>query len=386
MRGAGLIAVVGALVGVALAVALVVPTTALAADVTDMPPELGVHVGLRYTGLGVSGGLVEGGAGGANPVPAEIVSGRRVTRHDLDLAAEFSPILGLAAGLELIYTPAVRFAYPDARTMRVEPLTGAGSYLAGAVAPDTPAVRGSGIEGLWFNVAAAPFSERYAQQQRASWRLEAGFRTPSKHRNLWTAPNGHRGVAPGGTAFRLGGAFSSARGVVEPWVRAMWTHENGVKVDVIDEAGVTWASDLPIKPASTFDMGLGMEVVGYDAGPDAETPLRFAVGPSFTAGYRSWEDVASGVYLPNVLDGARAIPVTSGDTLTLRAALDVSLHAADLIRVSAGLGLDYAVPYRLEHVYDVRTSPGTLGIDGTIAVTGVIAFAKPDAATPAPLE
>ncbi|MEQ1503035.1 MAG: hypothetical protein ABMB14_12435 [Myxococcota bacterium] len=346
--------------------------TASAAQVTDMPPELGLYAGLRYGGSSVSGHLEEAG---------EEVGGRKVSRHDLDLFAEFAPVRGIAFNLDLAYTPSLSYRYPGARSMVVEPLTGSGSYLAGEVGTDTPTVKASGLDGLWLGVAAAPVSEGYGTSQRANWRIDAGFRTPSPNRNLWTTRNGNRGPAEGGSAIRLAGAFSTTRGVVSPWMRGGWTRESPVKVDVVDEAGVTWAKDLPLRPASTFAADVGVDVVAVE---DASTGLRFAVGLSFGAGYKTWEDVASGVYLPNVLDGGRRIPMTSGDRVFGQAAIDADLHLNEVIRFDTGLAVDYGLPYRLEHVYEVRTSPDTIELGWTFAVTAVGLFAarEPEALDP----
>lgn len=341
------------------AVGVLLVVGAFAAEVTDLAPEMGVVASLGYTGSAVSGRLVEAG---------QTVGGRRIGRHDLDLAAEFSPVRGLAVTLDLVYTPSLVFRYPLAREMIIEPLSGSGSYLTGELSAETPTVRASGLDGLWVGVAASPISEAYGNDQRATWRLDAGLRTPSRGRNLWTAPNGRRGAATGSSAFRLAGAFSTERGVSSPWLRAEWVHESQVKVDVIDEAGVQWATDLPLRPASTFTTDIGVELLAFR---DPDTGTETAIDLWLGAGYRSWEDIATGVYLPNVLDGARSIPVTTGDTVTARAGAAVNVHAGERVRVRGGLTLGYRVPYRLEHVYDVRTSGDTFELGWSLVFSGV---------------
>lgn len=336
---------------------------AFAAEVTDMPPELGIVASLGYAGSAVNGSLVEAG---------EDVGERRIVRHDVDLAAEFGVTEFLAVTLDLAITPSLVYRYPEARTMIIEPLSGSGSYLSGEVGTETPTVRASGLAGIWLGVAASPLSESYSSTQRTSWRLDAGVRTPSPKRNLWTAPNGTRGAAEGGTAFRLGGAFSTERGISSPWLRADWIRENPVKVDVIDEAGVTWANALELRPASTFVTDLGVELRAWE---DPATESRVGVNLWLGAGYRSWEDVATGVYLPNVLDGARSIPITVGDTLSARAGVGPDIEIRDLMRVRGGLVFTYLMPYRLEHVYDVRTSADTFQIGWSLEVSAIGRFA-----------
>lgn len=338
---------------------LLLSTVGHATQVTEMPARLGVIGGFEYSGSSLQGDLVEAG---------REVAQRRVSRHDLDLQAAFAPAEGVAFTLEIAITPSMRLSYPDARTMIVEPLDGSGSYLSGDTVADSPAVKASGLQGLWLGVALAPFSQRYLKNQGSTWRLDAAFRTPSPNRNLWTAPNGTRGAAPGGTALRLVGAFSTDRGVAEPWLRGELVKENPVNVEVVDEEGVTWARELAVQPASTFDITGGVAVVGYS---QSETSTEVAVDLFLGAQYRTWEDVASGVYLPNVLDGARSIPVTAGDSIAARTGFAVDLQVNEYIQVRSGLEFTYRTPFRLEHVYPVSTSADSWQIGWSFQFQGL---------------
>jgi hypothetical protein len=327
---------------------------AAGAEVTDLPPELGLRANLTYAGSALSGGLVEEG---------QLVSGRRITRHDLALGAEFAPIPWLAVSLDLAFTPSLRYRYPGAREMVLEPLTGSGSYLSGAASSDIPTVTASGLTGLWVGVAASPIP---SEPGRGVWRLDAALRTPSKNRNLWTEPKGSRGAATGGSAVRLAGAFATQMGVAEPWLRAEFVREGKVEVDIVDD-GTTWATDLPLRPASTFDTDFGGEFLAWQ---NADTGAQVAVNTWLGAGYRSWEDIASGVYLPNVLTGARRIPVTAGDTLEARAGLEALVDVNESLAFRAATTLTWFLPYRLEHVYAVRTTPDTLRVGFLFTVLG----------------
>lgn len=330
-------------------------STARSAEVTALPPEMSLRGALTYSGYALSGGLQEQGA---------VISRRRLTRHDLTLGASFSPLSFAMISLDLAMTPALRYTYPLAREMVLDPATGSGSYLSGAPSEEVPAVRASGITGLWLGGAISPLP---AAPGRGQWRIDAALRTPSTRRNLWSAPKGSRGPSPGGVAWKLVGAFSTEAGIAEPWLRATVIREGAFKVDVIDEDGVTWASDLEIQPASTVELAFGGEI---EAWADAEAGRRVAVTPSLAATYRSWEDIASGVYLPYVLTSSRRVPVTAGDGLMLTAGLDVDVAAAEELSVRAGAELTSLLPYRLEHVYDVRTTPGTFAACVTLSVAG----------------
>ncbi len=345
-----------------IAASLLIPGWAIAAEVTDVAPRLGMLAGLAYGGSSLNGGLTEDGVR---------VADRRISRHDLDLLAEFAPTTGLAVTLRVQITPSMLFSYPNARSMVIEPLDGSGSYLAGDPSAETPTVKASGVAGVWLGVAAAPFSELTGPANRSSWRLDFAVRTPSPKRNLWSAPGGTRGVSPGGTAIRLAGAFSVDRGVGNPYLSTAWQRENAVKVDVTDEAGVAWAQALQLNPADEFRIRGGIEIVALDR---EDTSTRVAVDPSIGVGYRSWEDVASGVYLPNVLEGARAIPVTVGDQLLATVGLGLDLHLNESVRARTGLDFEYRTPFRVEHVYPVSTTPDTWQIGWSVKFQGVPVF------------
>lgn len=338
---------------------LLLGSPALAAEITGIPEPMQLQVGLSYTGLSERGGLSEAGLR---------IADRRISRHDLLLDTEASFFPGVSFGLALGLTPSLRFAFPTARPMIIEPQDGSGSYLTAEPGTGSTLLQAGGLTGLWLSAAVVPFSESYARNHRASWRLELGARTPSPRRNLWTAPNGTRGAAPGGSALRLAGAFSTERGAAAPWIGAVWLKENRVKVDIIDEAGTLWAEDLQLAPASTFDLSGGVELELATA-PASDT--RFVLTPWLGSQYRTWEDIASGVYLPNVLDGARTIPVTAGDSLALRAGLALGVDTAETFRARLGLDFRYGTPFRPEHVYPVRTTADTWQLGWSVRLDGL---------------
>ena len=350
-----------------LLMVLACPLPALGAEVTDMAPGVGALVGVHYGGSALSGHLVEDG---------QTVASRRIQRHDLDVTAEVSPLEGVAITLGFDTTPSLRFAYPDAKTMVSEPATGGGSYLAGTSLPETPVIAASGISGVWIGGAVAPIAERYAGTAGSTWRVDLAFRTPSRGNNLWTAnDSGRRGVAPGGSALKVVGAFSSDRGVGNPYLQATYQREGAVSVDVVDESGREWGA-IDLRPATTFDVRTGIEIVGYEA-PPGEDPARFAVDVLLGMGYRSWEDIASGVYLPDVLDSGRGIPVTVGDHLSGRTGVALDYHVNPVVRGRTGFDFTYATPFRVEHVYDVRTSADTYTIGWFFTVQAAVPFTSP---------
>lgn len=356
--------------GVMLLPALFPSSAAHGAEVTDMAPPLGVRGSIAYAGSAWVGGLEEGDV---------LIADRRVMRHDLDYILEFSPVAGVALVVDLAHTPSLTYRYPSANTMILEPRTGSGSYLNGETISDTPDVEGTGLRGAWLGAAVAPFSEAFERPSRASWRVDLAFRPPSAGSNLWVAgPSGKRGASPGGSALKLIGAFSARRGAGNPYLRFAFIKENPVEVDLVDEAGVTHASGVELRPASHAEITGGAEIVGHD---DLETGTRFAVDVFLGTGYRSWEDVASGVYLPNVLEGSRQIGVTTSDHLLAHAGLGFDYHINHHLHTRTGVRFGYTTPHRLEHVYDVHTTPESFQIGWFFELTGVGSFGPPDEPT-----
>ncbi|MBX2800319.1 MAG: hypothetical protein KTR31_21750 [Myxococcales bacterium] len=334
-----------------------------AATPVDVPAPFELVTSLRYAGSSEGGGLVEGG---------ERVAERRVRRDDLDLVAEFSPFEGVAATLGLALSPTLRYGYSNARSMVLEPVTGGGSYLDGD--PSDPVeIRAGGIRGLWLGGAVAPFSETYDKGQRSSWRLDAAVRTPSAGRNLWTTRNGRRGPSPGGAAVRLASTFSTTRGNATPWLRATYQREGGFSATIRDEDDTQWARNVALRPASTADVVMGVRVgAGRVTEADTGVELDLWLGGQ----YRSWEDIASGVYLPNVLDGARSIPVTTDDQIAATAGFAVDVDVRSAARTRLGLEARYGTPYRLEHVYDVSTTADTWRLGWFVQVDGRLSLKR----------
>jgi len=336
-----------------------------AAEVTDMAPGPGALVGVTYGGSSLRGDLIE---------QETVISGRRVVRHDLDVQVEVAPVEGVALTLGIATTPSLVFRYPDAREMTVEPATSEGSYLAGDPLDEEASVKASGLRGVWVGGAVAPFAERYRRASSpTTWRVDVAFRTPSKQSNLWTATDGRRGVAPGGSALLLSGAFSSNLGVGSPYMKVAWQREGAVEVDVVDEDGKEWAKGLELRPASEVRLRGGIELLAYEE-PDENSTFSFDL--YLGGGYRSWEDIASGVYLPSVLGSSRQIPVTAGDNMLGLAGVGVDYHVNEYVRGRTGVEFRYRTPFRPEHAYDVTTSADTWEIGWNLTVQGVAAFVR----------
>lgn len=333
-----------------------------AADVTRLPDQVEVRFG--YGGLTDNGRLVEGDLD---------VADRRVTEHGMRLDAGFSPMPGLAitAGVEL--TASWAWRYFNARTMLLEPVNGGGSYV-GSPDPEEGAppveVGGSGLVGIWVGAVLVPFHEDYARRQRASWRLEVGFRTGSSRSNRWTVREGAgRGAGPGGSALRVAGAFSRRTGQAEPYATFSHRAESPVTVDVVDEQGL--GATLDLRPASVTEIRGGCELHADDT--DAVS-IDLWIG----ARYHSPERIPSGLLLPNALDSAKTIAVTHSDRVVGLGGLAFHLQFAPFLRLSTGVAARYTIPHTQEHVFAAETSADTMGAEWYAALIAGFGSQKPD--------
>ncbi|MEZ4321423.1 MAG: hypothetical protein R3F61_28385 [Myxococcota bacterium] len=334
--------------------------TASGAEVTWMPDRLSGAATLRYGGRYERGYLEEQGIR---------ISERRLTEHHVDLGVQFAPVPGAAVTVDLAMTPSWLWRYPNARQMLLEPVDGGGSYVFSPDPVDAEPVdvKGGGIEGVWLGLALAPFSEAFDLGQRVTWRFDVAYRTGNKSNNRWTFVDGKRGGGPGGSALKVQGAFSRRGGSAEPYVRGSFVKENKVTVDLTDGQGNTIATGLELQPASTAEILGGTEVISSDR-DGTRTAMDFQLGFR----YRTWEDVPSGLLLPNVIEASKTIPVTHSESLQGLATMGLNLVFSDIVRTTTGARFEYTVPHTQEHVYDVQTSPDTFGVGWYFSITGTL--------------
>lgn len=320
-------------------------TAAYAAEVTDMAPARGGTASVAY----------DGSKGKARLAEEDVqIATRTATAHDLAVGIEVAPVDGIAFVLGFDAVAAWSMDFPDARPMLFEPVSGAGTYLIDdGVAPYT--VSGGGFSGLWIGAAAAPWSETRNPNHRGSWRLDVAFRTGAPGASRWAGPIDDRGGAPGGSALRLSAAFSKAGKGGAPWTRVQLHRENGAQIDLTDASGAPLTLRAALRPATTLRLEGGVELAAWD---DPAAGEHFAVDLHGEAAYRSWEDIGSGVLLPNTLDPGRSIPVTHSDGVWAGVGVALLGHLGPHARLRVGVDGRIETPGTQEHIYPV-TSIGT---------------------------
>lgn len=328
---------------------------AFASEVTAFPEPMGVGLAVTYRGFYELGDLEEGD---------QMIAKRRLQEHHVDAGVEFSPFTGVALTLGLEASPHWSWTYPEARTMLLEPVEGGGSYLfSNPSDPAAPAYqrKGSGLTGVWVGGAVAPFSEALFANQKVSWRLDFAMRPGSKKSNRWTVNDaGKRGASPGSLGVRVAGAFSRKGGIAEPYVRAIYRHEGKVTLQLADETGT-------MNDAFTVDPGSSLEVIGGTgvlANEDDSSAFDVHIG----AVYKSWEDLPTGMLLPNVIDAAKTVPATHSESFTGIFGIGADLSFGDNASATLGGRFSYTLPHRQEHLFNVRTSADTFGIHWYLTV------------------
>ena len=133
--------------------------------------------------------------------------------------------------------------------------------------------------------------------------------------------------------------------------------EGRVTVDLTDDSGTVLTPEVELNPASRVELLGGTEVIANER-DGTRTAVDFQLGFR----YHTWEDVPSGMYLPNVIEASKAIAITRSERVSGPFGMGVNLVFSDLLRTQTGARFEYTLPYTVEHVYDVQTSADTFGV------------------------
>ncbi len=331
------------------------PLPASAADVTYLPPAMGVDFSAGWAGRSERSNLIEAG---------EVVGGRVVSNHDLLIRAEFAPIDQVSAWVMFDATVASRLGFVDPLLMTYDPLTGAGTYIGGPALDPAPEWTGAGLDGVWFGAAAAPFGERFGRGDQATWRLDAAFRTPG--RTMWSDGGASaRGAAPGGVGWWFGGAFSSRLERSEPYVTMRWRGEGRKTVDVTDAEGAVLAADVVVKAPHRVDVRAGIEAI---TGENERLGTGFAVDLHVGWSYVAWQDAPSGFLLPSVLPASFGLASTASEHVEGRVGGGFVGSVASNVRLRIGGDYVIVTPWRVDSAYAVRAGVGQ-AIEGEARLT-----------------
>lgn len=316
-----------------------------ATEPAELPPALRGDVSLAYEARPGWIGLTETSVEGTTPV------GRRTDlEHHLGLRATFAPVEGFAITAGFDHLPHRSIRFTDGRQMRRDPATGKPT-ADGPVLQEPPEYRGGGLLGFWAGVAFAPFAERYDRQDPINWRLDFGVRS-GPPRTFWeTNEADRRGSGDGGPTFRASTAFSKSYRVTAPYLVASWELTAPRMVTSTDGFGDPL--DLEVDPGQQVDV-IGGVFIDLTQSELSTTQVRLDLSTGL--GYRSAARVPSGVLLPDVLGASRMAAANRAAHVGWHGGLAFDIEIAEPARLRLWSRAFWALPYRIEHPYPIRTS------------------------------
>ena len=323
-------------------------TQAHAAEPTDLPPKMTGDARLGYTFDQAWLPLEES---------QESVGDLTLQDQQLGLGATFTVIDGLAVFLEIPIHLRSRATFGDAQEMGWDPHGETGTLLTGnPLDPQPDAVNGTGVGGIWLGVKGTPLSENWGH--RSTWLFEMALRTPDKT-SFWAETDKGRGAGPGAAAFRFTTAFSTTRGIVQPYLIAQLLRQGTQEVGLDN-------GTADVEPGRSATFATGMEIL---AAEDAQRSSSFSM--DFRAGfsYHSYAELPSGVYLPSVLSSSAGSLVTQGEYSTASAGLGATWQFMPELKANLHTGIEWRSPYRLEEPYPVYTGPRNLGMTAGLSFT-----------------
>ena len=330
-----------------LLVGPVIPA-AEAAEVTEIAPMMRGDAEVREDSGAERTRLVEQG---------ETVANRNVAAHVVTVGLDFSVGPGVGIWLDVPIYAGESVGFTNAREMIFDPDLDTGTMLGATALSEDPFRNGSGVGGVWLGLHGTPFSQDFERGDKATWLVEFGFRTPDQT-NFWTTgESGKRGAGPGASAWRLHTAASTTHRWAEPYLFGTAVLSNTVTVDVVDDTGATVATAMEVTPSDTVDIGAGVEAKVWE---NVEDGSRVHLDFRGTFGYRSWQDIPSGVYLPTILDASRSVRVTQTESTFIKGTLGAHYRILKYAQVGVTGGVGTVSPYRIEHPYEIATGVGGL--------------------------
>ena len=323
-------------------------TPAQAAEVTELAPMLRGDVQVRYDLDAERGRLMEAG---------DPVGRRALTNHQVTWSGSFSFYSGAALFVEMPYMASERVRFDDATAMTYDPILDRGTLVGSDPLRGGQPTVGSGLGGTWVGLRGAPYhQDLFADRgDRASLLFEAAWRFQDDT-NFWTyGPRGERGGGAGAPAFRLRGAFSTQHRSAEPYLAATWTVPSRIRTDVVAPNGRTVAQGLTLRPASEVELLAGAELNVHEYQEGGALALDFRS----RFGYRSWQDIPSGLYLPSVLDASEGLAATESDYVYLSGSFGLNWRIVHYLQWNVSGEFGVTSPRRIEHFYPVSTGMGT---------------------------
>ena len=326
---------------------LLLPSLAGAAEVTELAPQYRGDLGFKFDSYTQYDRLVEDDTQ---------VGKRQLRNNQLTLHGGFSVLQGAGLFFEIPHY-SERISYPEANIMAFDPNNDSGTMLGTDAVSAEAGLQGSGFGGTWIGLRGAPLHEELFAHRgdRSSWLFEVGYRFADKS-HLWAFEGDQRGAGPGASAYRLHGAFSTTHRASRPYITATFLQSGRLSTDVTDESG-TLISAAEIFPANRIDLKTGSEVFLWT---DEQSGSHLSLDVNASFGYRGWQTIPSGTYLPSILDASQSVLILESEVTTLDLGLGLNARIMEYAQLNIGGEIGTVSPQRIEHLYSVDTAPGTL--------------------------
>jgi hypothetical protein len=313
--------------------------TAIAANVTDLPPQWRGDLGVHYSTTVIPDTLIE-----AN----QTVGQRRAVDHTITYAAQFGFTDYLSMALALPQQAASRVAFTEMNKMAYDPISQTGTMIgADKVAPSETG--GSGAGGLWMRVKGTPLSESTFSDRgdQITWLLGLGYQFKDET-SRWNSSSTD-GAGPASPAFEFTSLWSTKNRAAEPYVGVVWTRRFSTPVD-------TGSGVVDVTDPSALDLLVGMEILLYqDDNWANKLGTEFALDLHATFGHATWGDGISGVEISNVLPMSDAKQVTTGETSSLWAGVDLRWRVVRYLDWTISSDFGGPLGRRLEHHYAISS-------------------------------
>jgi hypothetical protein len=324
--------------------------SANAAEVTHLAPALRGDFEIRYDLEAEHARLMEG---------EESVGKRRLMTNTVTYALRFSPMDGLGLFVEVPHFAGEGVRFTDTNTMSFDPREDRG-VMAGSPSMADPAItRGSGVGGTWIGISGTPLSLELFEKRkdRTSWKIDFGFRFKDKTSFYSYGPRDTRGAGTGAPALRLRTAISGKHRKAQPYLVADMVKTLRVTTDVVDADGTVVAEGLELRPASYINVRPGVEWMVAKYGEDG---AQVSVDLHGQFGYRSPQELPSGIYLPSILDASADQVASMSERTEILVGTGVNWRFMEYVQLNVGADFGANSGGRVEHFYDVNAQVGAV--------------------------
>ncbi len=356
-----------------LAIALLLPTVASAADRTSTAPKWKGDLYAGYDGsLDVL--RLQDRAHSDDPY-LESGSGLR-QQHGLLVSGRFAAWHGIQARIDLPIVAWDQLTWSDAQDWTLDPdaarpVMASGSVVEQSVLDTGSASRshyGVGDIGLGFRIA--PIGEDAILRDPAPMNLAFDFllTAPSGSNHDVVRDDGSAGPGVGGAGVQLGLAASKRTGGVEPWIEVKYTAQAPYSAPLRDSTGAPLPDadgdgDSELDPADSFRFALGTEIIAQED-VAADTSVRLDFGAAVT--YVGPDEISSGTRLPAPLSQTAGHVASTAEHVLIEAMFGVRARPKPPVELRIDVAAAWVSSHTLERVgetaYGVQTAPGTLAI------------------------